>query len=589
MTEADAPAQPVAIDDRRPLRKDLIASLAITAVLLAWAMMGADWIHQENVKDGMTSGLREACSNADCDVTVNYQSLADDCVELWEDLDANASEIDEQCGESKELALAGWIGSGMIGLGILLLIGGVVSCAFRRDIDSGDGAPWLGVGGGTFALLAVVAWFLMIREDDMGVEIGKHLWGLFAGSGLAIVVGLLHSPVFGGRGTGFIVAIIARLLNQGPPRRRSEGEAVRVAMTADTELQEFVLREAEHGQMTTSLVLDADILRLVTAHRSPDGDLGHTDRLALRQDALQGFGHMRLDWLDDFRLLWWGLAGAGLAGVIFASPTLAPLFAFGLMFTILQWADPEVLTFETHAGHHRKIIWRQGSNRELCAVSMDHLDAAMQGLLRDGSLDASAVDDAAPGIDAVLSAQLAARDEVLERQAQARIEAQARRAVKKEAKMEAKAAEKAAKAAAMEKARAEHAAAQAAAPPPVAAPPPAAAPPAAAAPPPAAAPSPVVNEVIPPPPTPAAPAPAPVPAPLPPPPVPPVATPPPPMMSPPPPMMAPPPPMAPPPLAPVAPPPVAPQPAAPIVTQAAPREESISDAEKDNLMNVLED
>lgn len=560
-------------DDRRPLRKDLLGTLALTAVVLVWAVMGPQWLEDPDLKDGPTIGLREICSNADCDAKIDLQKIATECVEMMEEFEADESAIEESCGELQDAALAGWVGTGGLGVATLLLVLGAVFTTFRRDLESGDSAPWLGVSGATVALVSVLAWHLILPESDDDVAIGANLWGLFVGSGVCLTVSLLHSPLFGGRGTGFLVSLIGRLLNQGPPRRRSEGSAVRASMCTDAEVSEFVLREAEHGQQTTSLVLDATLLRLSTTRRTPMGELRVEDRLVLQLPALQGFSHHRLDWLDDFKLVWWGLAIGGVTGTVFGIPALASLLGLGLILSLLQWADPEIIIFETASGRHRKLIWRLNSNLELTAVSMDHLDGAMQGLLRDGNLDSRTVDERAPEIDLRLSARLAAKEEVLERQAQARLEASARREAKRIAREESKAAQKAAKETALANAQADlkaqqeaHAAALAqalaaaqATPAPATAPAPAAAParPMAAPRPPAAAVPPVMN---PPPPTP----PPPMGGPIPPPPM----------------------PGAP---APMAMPTEAITPAPQIHVAAAPRDDSLSEGEKANLMDALED
>jgi len=454
--EGDDPApSPIEADDRRELRKDMLAGLALCAMVLIWALLGPAWLTTENIKDGPTRGLRESCSDGDCKVSDDHQEMADTCVTLLESFDANESSIEKACGDSQDTALAGWVGSGFLGMGVLLLLGGALVCAFRRNIESGDLAPWLGLAGGVTSLIGVLAWWLLLPETDVKMDFGMHLWGVLIASPIAMGIGLLHSPLFGGRGTGFLLVMAGRLVNSGPERRRGEGDAVRAAMGTEADVQEFILREAEHGQSSSSLVLDADLLRLSMTRRSALGHLTVEDRLVLRLPALQGFSHHRLDWLDDFRFIWWGMAAAGLACIVLGIGAGAGLLGLGLIFSVLQWADPEVIIFETASGRHRKLIWRLGSNLELTAASMDHLDTAMQGLLRDGELDASKVDALTSDIDERLTAKLAAKEEILARQAQARIEVNARKEAARLAKAEEKAERKAAQEVALIAAQAE--------------------------------------------------------------------------------------------------------------------------------------
>jgi hypothetical protein len=293
------------------------------------------------------------------------------------------------------------------------------------------------------------------------------------------------------------------------------------------------------GNQTLSIVEDGDLFRITRAIRGESGT--HSEDLFMsRMDALCGFTHARFDWLDTTRHLWNLLAIGGLVLTIlaFENPSLIfytnwfiLMFAAGTIFSMLQFADPELITFETNTGKHRLLIYRAGSNRQLTNASMDIIDSIMRDALRGEQIDPSSLNAVADAIEEEMAEARRAAEEAAEAAEAARIQAAAMAQAQAEhqAQLEAQA---------LEQARAQIASAtpplaQAPSTPPVgaapAAPPPVApAPvaPAPTAPPPVATPPtsipPVMNPPAPaftpapPPPAPAAPAPLP-PAPMPPP------------------------------------------------------------------------
>jgi hypothetical protein len=334
------------------------------------------------------------------------------------------------------------------------------------------------------------------------------------------------------------------------------------------------------GNQTLSIVEDGHLFRLTRATRGEDGT--HSEDLFMtRMDALCGFTHARFDWLDTTRYLWNLMAIGGLvltimayenASLIFYTNWFILLFAAGTILSMLQFADPELITFETNTGKHHTFIYRAGSNRVLTNTSMDLIDSAMRDALRGEQIDPTALNVVADAIEAEMAEARKAVEEAAAAEEAARIQAAAMAQAQAEMQAEMQAQ-------ALEQARAEIAAAPPApAPPPAAVAPTPAPPVAAAAPPPAPAPmappAAAVPPVMNPPPAPAPTAP------------PPVAAPPPLAAMPPPEGLG----------APLPPPTLSPDmgipteaisPAPEVPMQAAPRDESLSEGEKADILTDL--
>ena len=537
----------------------------------------------------------------------SYKSLYNDCKDAGSD----------DCGAESDFHDAGYVAIIMLIVSsILLLVATVMQV--RSMIGMGQRVPNLiSAIGGIFVGLSVLSWWLMLPESEIDLEWGQGLWMALVAAGAGLIAGF----------SGTIQSWI-----DGPPRMRAQG------VRSGTGMNEFVLKESSCGDHTLSILADSDLIRVVRVERvgaSPS----IKDVLATRRDSYTGFSHQRLDWLDDFKGLWWVLSGASLISSFMISALFLIPFVIAALLALLQLMDPERFVVSTNSGDHPFYINRWRSNRELTNLAMDLVDEAMISVLRGNDLDTSTLDARADLIAERFSADREAKQEA---EQAATAEKEAFIAAASAAKLAAKSAKEA----------------EAQTPPPSEAPPPGTtpigppstvaqtpAPPAQIPPPPVQIPAPqVVEEAVEPVPEPApepevveeAPAeqteeptsepvpepevveeavpetPAPVPAvtiPPPPPlpavaasppavlPPPPAALPPPPVAMPPPPAIMPPPPglggmaLPPPPAgAAILPPMANPQPVSPpppVLVQAAPREENLSDDEKDNLLGDL--
>ena len=164
-----------------------------------------------------------------------------------------------------------------------------------------------------------------------------------------------------------------------------------------TEMNEFVLKESSCGDHTLSILVDDDLIRVARIDRvgaSPSV----SDVLATRRDSYTGFSHQRLDWLDDFKGVWWVVAGASLISTFMISTLFLIPFFISAVLVLLQLMDPERFVISTNSGDHPFIINRWRSNRELTNLAMDLVDDAMIAVLRGEDLDTSILDARADAI-----------------------------------------------------------------------------------------------------------------------------------------------------------------------------------------------
>ncbi len=567
--------------------------IVVALVLALLGVMGDAWSVEEQSQEvlgitvsvesevGLADMSATSCVDEECTTMSEDLSAAyDNCTSLASDLELNSSATEEMCGTAGDMASAGFTGTLFIILGVLALIVTLVATFMGTRGTAFPFSKFYPFGGAALTLIGVVAWYLMMPEPPEGSDpsLGANAW-------MTIV-----SSVFAAGAGGFTMymgaptAVVTGVTTQSTASSvRTPGLGART-LTEDSEAREFVLRETASGDRTLSIVEDGQLFRLTRATRGETGT--HCEDLFMtRMDALCGFTHSRFDWLDTTRYLWniMAVAGLFLTIIAFENPSLIfytnwfiLFFAMGTLLSMMQWADPELITFETNTGKHRLLIYRAASNRVLTNTSMDLIDSMMRDALRGEEIDPSALNAVADSIEAEMAEARKAAEEAAAIQQAALLQAQAM--AQAQAEMQAQM-----QAQALAQAQAQIQAQQAATPQPMAAPPPtqvmaAAPPPMAAAPPPIATPAPTpVPPVMNPPP-----APAPMAAP------PPMATPPPPAPLPPPGGLA----------APLPPPIATPDmgvltetitPAPEIPMQAAPRDDSLSEGEKENILSELGD
>ena len=185
--------------------------------------------------------------------------------------------------------------------------------------------------------------------------------------------------------------------------KRNPGLGVRAKTNLGEEISEFVIRESADGNETLSLLHVDDLIQVVTSKRDQLGNINIEKHMMTKN--IETFSHYRYDWLDTTKFVWWAILTLGIICLILGAISGwginlgVILFTFGLLFTLLQAADPEYIVFETTSGSHRFLVYRIMSNLELTNMSMDLIDEAMQDYLQFGKLDASALDIEAQRIE----------------------------------------------------------------------------------------------------------------------------------------------------------------------------------------------
>ncbi|MDP6888562.1 MAG: hypothetical protein QF454_00865 [Candidatus Thalassarchaeaceae archaeon] len=485
---------------------------ALTGMLTdAWNVQEATLLdNSATIEQGLDDQVVTTCIGDLCDTEeLDLMDTAENCTKQIDELGDSASdELKTACNNFTDTANAGFLAMIFISLSIAALLVSVglltpIVWSGKTPLSFVKFTPFLGAA---LMGLGFLTWYFMLPSGTpMGeTDLGESAWLVIFGIAVATFTGF--SPII------------------FPPQYRPLGIGVR-ALSADDEAREFVIRESCTGNHTMSLIEDGQLFRISRAHR--DHEKRHVEDLfTTKMEALLGFTHSRFDWLDKTQYLWNFMAVAGLVltivaevdTLLFYSNWFILLFAIGLVLSLFQYADPELLTFETNTGKYRLLIYRAGSNRPLTNASMDHIDATMRTTLRGEEIDPAALNSIAESIESEAIEARRAKEEETAAQQQALLAHQAAMQAQAQAQ-----AEMQAQALAQAQAQATIQAQQAT-------PPPAPQPqtPAPTTPPPAAAPTPVPPITNPPPvtptpsiqpntPAPTTPSPAAVPAPMPPP------------------------------------------------------------------------
>lgn len=385
------PAPPSSIDGERNPAAQMALALVVLGMLLAVNGVLTDaWLVEEGDFEAEFSGITmtgsfsnetglndystELCLNGECNsTTMGLQEAYDNCSEILDDFGANESTIEDSCGAYSDLANAGMAGTISIWIGVALFLFAavlqVMAVMGRRNILTNI----MPFASGAIVGLGVLLWYLLLPETESDPEWGYSLWFAI----ISTLAGILASF------TPQIQSLI-----DGPPRMRARG------VRSGTDMSEFVLKESSCGNYCLSVLVDDDLIRVVNVKRigaSPQV----SDLMAANRSAYSGFSHQRIDWLDDFRGIWWVLAGASLISIFSITPWFTITFVFGLLMALAQLMDPERFVISTNAGSHSFIINRWRSNRELTNLAMDLVDEAMINVLRGNDLDTSAIDNRA--------------------------------------------------------------------------------------------------------------------------------------------------------------------------------------------------
>jgi hypothetical protein len=378
--------------------------LIVVAILLAiFGVLSDDWAVEEEsetiegfgtkitIKTESKIGLDDfsstVCINGNCTIqTYDLGSEYDNCTSNAADLELTSSETEEICGGLGDTARAGLTGMILITMGICVMLTTLLATFMSTRGTVLPYAQYYPFGGAALTLVGVIAWKTILPEGD--ASLGYSAWMTIASIVLATAAG------------GYTV-----YMERTP---RIPGLGVR-ALTTDPDAREFVLRENAMGTKSTSLVEQGKVLRLVHT-KLHKGNIVAEDHFIIQKESLTGFTHYRYDWLDNGKYMWWLMTTFGIFS-LFKDSQQSPLLLVGVLLSLAQLFDPELLSFETNSRRHRLLLYRQDSNRELTNFSMNQIDSKMQQLLSGGQLDGSSIKVKAAEIEEKRSAEIIAKQE----------------------------------------------------------------------------------------------------------------------------------------------------------------------------------
>ena len=348
-----------------------LAFTVLALILASNSIINDDWLNEradtdswgditltQDLKIGLTDMTSETCVDGS------------DCESESEDFKFKFENCGDDCTIFEEFQNTGFVTIILLLIGCIILL---VATVFQVRLFAGmhsktpnllslSGSIWLG--------LTLLIWHLMLPEAGTEMSWGQGPWILTLASCFGIIAGFSNN----------LYSVI-----EGPPRMRAKG------VRSGTEMKEFPLKESSCGNHTLSILVDSDLVRVARISRigaSPQVK----DVLATRRDSYTGFSHQRLDWLDDFKGLWWILSGASLISAFMISGLFFVIFGITTTLLVLQLMDPERFVISTNSGNHSFFINRWRSNRELTDLAMELVDDVMIGVLRGEDLDTETLD-----------------------------------------------------------------------------------------------------------------------------------------------------------------------------------------------------
>ena len=368
MGEEESPAAisaPVVTLERNSGSQIALALTVFALVLASNSIINESWLtNSTETGDAIIQsdiGLHEisleACSEGLCESeTESIATLHDDCT--------------GDCDDLADLHNAGYVATIMLILAGIILFSATI-LQVRSMLGHNPRLPnFVSGGGGVFVALSILVWSLMIPEYEIDFDWGQGPWLAIVASACGIIAGM----------SGTLQSWI-----DGPPRMRAHG------VRSGSGMNEFVLKESSCGNHTLSILVDSDLIRVAKIDRI-GASASTKDILATRRDSYTGFSHQRMDWLDDFKGVWWVVGGASLISSFMISILFLIPFILAAALALFQLMDPERFVISTNSGNHPFYINRWRSNRELTNLAMDLVDDVMIEVLRGEELETEDLD-----------------------------------------------------------------------------------------------------------------------------------------------------------------------------------------------------
>ncbi len=378
---SDATPAPAVTVDRKPGSQIGLALTVLALVLASNSIINESWLN-DSVTDGddsvtvdisLTELSVEDCDGDDCDQeSENFGTLYDDCTDMMKGESSSAK--DKACGDFADFHNSGLVAMILLIIaGVILLVSTILQVRSMTGSSSKVANIFSGVSG-IWVAITILIWYLMLPDTDFDIDLdpdwGQGLWM----ATIAAICGLVAG--FSGKIQSWI---------DGPARTLAHG------VRSGTDMKEFILKESSCGNTALSILADSDLIRVARVTRV-GASSSVEDILATRRDSYTGFSHQRLDWLDDFKGVWWVLAGASLISSFMISTLFLIPFSIAALLALLQLMDPERFVVSTNSGNHPFYINRWRSNRELTDLAMDLVDDAMIAVLRGEDLETEKLD-----------------------------------------------------------------------------------------------------------------------------------------------------------------------------------------------------
>lgn len=361
-----------AVTVNRKSGAQMALALTVFALVLASnSIINESWLTLDQELGGLDYSADYSLTEVAVEETVtgerevnSYESIYDDCKDI------EGEEAEEDCAKVKDFHNAGYVATILLIVSsVILLVASVMQV--RSMIGASQRASNLiSAIGGIFVGISILVWWIMLPESDLELDWGQGLWMVLISATCGLIAGF----------SGVLQSWI-----DGPPRMRARG------VRSGTDMSEFVLKESSCGDYSLSILADSDLIRVVRVKRVGAAS-SVEDVLATRRDSYTGFSHQRLDWLDDFRGLWWVVCGASLISSFMISTLFLIPFSITAILALLQLMDPERFVVSTNSGNHPFYINRWRSNRELTNLAMDLVDDAMIAVLRGEGLNTEQLD-----------------------------------------------------------------------------------------------------------------------------------------------------------------------------------------------------
>ena len=363
-----AMSAPVVTLERKSGSQIALALTVFALVLASNSIINESWLTNSTESGdtiiqsdiGLHEISAEACSGDLC------ESESESLATLYDDCKGDCDEITD------------WYNAGYVATIMLILAGIILFSATILQVRSMLGhnprlPNFVSGSGGVFVALSVLVWNLMIPESEIDLDWGQGPWLAIVASACGIIAGM----------SGTLQSWI-----DGPPRMRAHG------VRSGSGMNEFVLKESSCGNHTLSILVDSDLIRVAKIDRI-GASASTKDILATRRDSYTGFSHQRMDWLDDFKGVWWVVGGASLISTFMISILFLIPFILASALALFQLMDPERFVISTNSGNHPFYINRWRSNRELTNLAMDLVDDVMIDVLRGEELETEALDSRA--------------------------------------------------------------------------------------------------------------------------------------------------------------------------------------------------